>query len=282
MTTAPTRILSGPSDDTAPDWVSALPFLGLHLVPLGFLVIGFTWGSAALILALYVTRMFCITAGYHRYFSHRSFRLGRPAQFVLALGALTAGQKGPLWWASHHRRHHRRADRRGDVHSPRAGLWWSHVGWVLSRRHKSTDLRAVADLAAFPELRTLDRWQILGPWALGGLCCCLWGWAGMCAFALSTVIVWHATFSVNSISHRFGRRRYETPDDSRNSWPVALLTMGEGWHNNHHHYPRAARQGRRGWELDPTYRILRVLAMTGVVSELHEINDRALVSRQVG
>jgi stearoyl-CoA desaturase (Delta-9 desaturase) len=267
--------------DTRPDWVSAVPFLALHLVPFGFLVIGFTWATVLLVVCLYVSRMFFITAGYHRYFSHRSYHLGRCTQFLLALGGLTAAQKGPLWWAGHHRRHHRRADRVGDVHSPRTGLWWSHVGWVLSRRHKEVDLDLVPDLASCRELRVLDRWQAAGPWALGAVCFVVWGWAGVCAFALSTVALWHATFSVNSVTHCFGSRRYETPDDSRNCWPVALLTMGEGWHNNHHHYPKAARQGRCIWELDPTYRILRLLALTGLVSDLHEINDRALTTRRI-
>lgn len=267
--------------DPRPDWVSALPFAGLHLVPFGLIVTGFGWGSVLVLVGLYVPRMFFITAGYHRYFSHRTYRLGRMAQFVMALGALTAAQKGPLWWAGHHRRHHRHADGDGDVHSPREGMWWSHVGWILSRDHKRTDLAAVSDLASFPELRVLDRVQLLAPCVLGAACVGLWGWRGLCLFALSTVALWHATFSVNSVAHKFGRRRYDTPDDSRNCWFVALVTLGEGWHNNHHHYPRAARQGRQGWELDPTYRVLCVLAACGVVHDIRRINDRALASRRV-
>lgn len=268
--------------DIRPDWISALPFVGLHLVPFGLIATGLTWGSLLILCGLYVPRMFFVTAGYHRYFSHRTYRLGRPTQFVMALGALTAAQKGPLWWSGHHRRHHRHADGDGDVHSPRAGFWWSHVGWILSRRYKDPDLAAVSDLSVFPELRALDRAQILGPCALAMACCFVWGWRGLCLFALSTVALWHATFSVNSVAHRVGRRRYDTPDDSRNCWPVALLTLGEGWHNNHHHYPRATRQGRRTWEVDPTYRVLRVLAVLGVVHDIRQINDRALATRRIG
>jgi stearoyl-CoA desaturase (Delta-9 desaturase) len=263
------------------DWVSALPFVVLHLVPFALIATGLTWGSGVVLIGLYVPRMFFITAGYHRYFSHRTYRLGRAAQLVMALGALTAAQKGPLWWAGHHRRHHRHADGEGDVHSPREGFWWSHVGWILCRRYKETDFTAVPDLAVFPELRAMDRAQALAPCALAAACVVVWGWRGLCLFALSTVALWHATFAVNSVAHRLGRRRYDTPDDSRNCWPVALVTLGEGWHNNHHHYPRAARQGRRTWELDPTYRALRLLAAVGIVHDLQQINERALAARRV-
>jgi stearoyl-CoA desaturase (Delta-9 desaturase) len=265
--------------DDKPAWVSAVPFVAMHLVPFGLIVTGFGWGGVLIALSLYVTRMFFVTAGYHRYFSHRTYRLSRVGQFVMALGALTAAQKGPLWWAGHHRRHHRNADRESDVHSPREGFWWSHVGWILSRRYKRTDVAAVRDLVVFPELRVLDRFQVLAPCALGAGCLALWGWRGLCLFALSTVALWHATFAVNSVAHRIGRRRYNTPDDSRNCWPVALFTLGEGWHNNHHHYPKATRQGRGAWELDPTDRVLRILATVGVVRDLRRINERALARR---
>jgi stearoyl-CoA desaturase (Delta-9 desaturase) len=279
MSTRPSR--SGADRDARPDWISSGPFVAMHLLPLGFVAIGLTWGSLLIAIGLYLPRMFFVTAGYHRYFAHRTYRLGRVAQFVMALGASTAAQKGPLWWAGHHRRHHRHADQKGDIHSPRTGFWWSHVGWILARRYKETDLAAVPDLAVFPELRALDRLQSLAPIALGAACTAIWGWRGVCIFALSTVALWHATFSVNSVAHRLGRRRYDTPDDSRNCWPVALLTLGEGWHNNHHHYPRASRQGQRIWELDPTDRVLRVLAGMGIVRDMTQINERALASRRV-
>lgn len=265
--------------DDGIDWVSGLPFILLHLTPILIIVTGFSAGDAILAAVLYVTRMFFITAGYHRYFSHRSYRLSRAAQFVMALGGITAAQKGPLWWAGHHRRHHRYADTPRDVHSPKDGLWWSHAGWILSRRYKATDLEAVPDLARYPELRILDRWQALGPWAVAALCVAVAGWGGAIAFCISTVVLWHATFAVNSVGHRLGRRRYETPDTSRNCWPVALLTLGEGWHNNHHHYPPAVRQGHKWWELDATFYVLSALAVLGIARELRKVPPRALAAR---
>lgn len=256
------------------DWVSGLPFLLLHLSPLAILAIGFTAGDAALAAGLYVVRMFFITAGYHRYFSHRSYRLGRPAQLLMALGGITAAQKGPLWWAGHHRRHHRYADTPRDVHSPNDGLWWSHAGWILSRRYKATDWDAVPDLARFPELRAVDRFQAAGPWALALLCLAVAGWGGLMAFCVSTVVLWHATFTVNSVAHRLGRRRYATPDTSRNCWPVALLTLGEGWHNNHHRYQSSARQGLGPFELDPSWWFIRALVGLRLVTAPRPVPER--------
>jgi|SRR5579875_116787 len=264
------------------DWFSGLPFLAVHLVPVAVLATGFTATDALIAAVLYVLRMFFITAGYHRYFSHRSYRLGRLGQFVMALGGITAAQKGPLWWAGHHRRHHRYADTPRDVHSPKEGFWWSHVGWVLSRRYKEVDWDAVEDLAKFRELVVLDRWQLSGPVALGALCLAIAGWGGVVAFCISTLVLWHATFSVNSIAHLYGSRRYATSDTSRNCWPVALLTLGEGWHNNHHHYPLAVRQGHRWWELDPSWYAIRALAAVGLARDLRPVPKKALSARLVG
>ncbi len=281
-TTAPGRLdRKGGSRRWDADWVSGVPFVALHLAPVAIVVTGFTLGDVLLAGGLYVVRMFFITAGYHRYFSHRAYRLNRGAQLVVAVGGVTAAQKGPLWWAAHHRRHHRYADTSRDVHSPRDGWWWSHAGWVLSRRSKQADLDLVPDLARYPELRAVDRLQAVGPWALATVCFLVAGWAGLVAFAISTVALWHATFTVNSVAHRMGRRRYDTPDDSRNCWPVALLTLGEGWHNNHHHYPRSVRQGFVWWEVDLTYYGLRGLAALGVVHDLRVPPPRALTARLV-
>ena len=283
--------LDGPVTPAAPgppvagggvSWATSAPFLVCHLIPLLAVVTGVDARALVLAAVLYVTRVFFITAGYHRYFSHRAFRVGRVTQFVLAFGGLTAVQKGPLWWAGWHRQHHRHADTDRDPHSPQQGFWWSHVGWILSGRYGTADHRAVGDFARFPELRFLDRHDWIGPWALAVACYLIGGWSGLVVgFFGSTVLVWHATFSVNSFSHLFGRRRYATRDTSRNLAPVALLTLGEGWHNNHHHHPSSARQGVRWWEVDVTYGVLRLLAAVGIVHDLRRQTAAVLASRRL-
>jgi stearoyl-CoA desaturase (delta-9 desaturase) len=258
-----------PSERT--DWLRSLPFLAVHAVALWTLAFGpFSWKLVALAAGSYALRIFAITAGYHRYFSHRSYRTSRAFQFVLGVLGTFATQKGPLWWAAHHRDHHRLSDQPGDIHSPvREGFWWSHVGWILSRKHHETKLERVKDLARYPELRWLDRWfhllavaYALAFWLVGGAPALLWG------YFVSTVFVWHGTFLVNSLAHVIGRRRYATTDESRNSLLIALVTLGEGWHNNHHHYQSTANQGWYWWEIDVTYYVLRLLAAVGLVSDL--------------
>jgi stearoyl-CoA desaturase (delta-9 desaturase) len=204
------------------------------------------------------------------------------AQFVMAFGGTTAVQKGPLWWASHHRLHHRYTDLDDDVHSPRDGFWWSHVGWILSTRYKATDLSTIKDFASYPELRLLERHSWIGPWLVAIACFLLGGWGGLLiGFFLSTVLLWHGTFLVNSMAHLIGRRRYATPDTSRNSMLVALFTGGEGWHNNHHYLPASARQGFRWWELDPTWYGLKALAAVHVVRDLKAPPARLLDQARV-
>jgi stearoyl-CoA desaturase (Delta-9 desaturase) len=253
------------------DWLRSSPFLVAHAVALAtpFLV-PFAWSWVALAAGLYAVRLFAVTAGYHRYFSHRAFRTSRAFQLVLALVGTTATQKGPLWWAAHHRDHHRYSDRPEDIHSPIAsGFWWSHVGWILAYRHHETKLDRVKDLARYPELRWLDRFHIVPPVALavglflaGGIPALLWG------YFVSTVFLWHGTFVINSLAHVIGRRRYATGDGSRNSLVLALVTFGEGWHNNHHFYQSSANQGFFWWEVDLSYYALRALSALGVVWDL--------------
>jgi stearoyl-CoA desaturase (delta-9 desaturase) len=245
-------------------------FALVHLACLGAIWTGVHLVDVVVMLVLYVVRMFGVTAGYHRYFSHRSYKMGRGMQLVMALLAMSSLQKGVLWWASHHRRHHRLSDQPGDVHSPRLhGFWWSHVGWIVSPRYDATDLDAVGDLARYPELRWLDRHPLVPPLALAALVTALFGWSGLVVgFVWSTVLLWHGTFTINSLSHVFGSRRYATTDDSRNNWLLALITLGEGWHNNHHHYQRATNQGFFWWELDVTFLGLRALAAVGLVRDL--------------
>jgi stearoyl-CoA desaturase (delta-9 desaturase) len=224
--------------------------------------------------------MFGITAGYHRYFSHRSYRTSRLFQFVLALLGTTAAQKGVLWWAAHHRYHHRHSDKPTDVHSPKQhGFLWAHIGWFLSRDYQRTDLNSIRDFARFPELRWLNRWHIVPPALLAGATYLVGGVPGLVwGFALSTVCCWHATYLINSIAHLVGTRRFDTEDDSRNSLALSLLTLGEGWHNNHHRYPTSSRHGLASWELDVTYLGLVMLRGIGVIWDLRKPPEHALTT----
>jgi stearoyl-CoA desaturase (delta-9 desaturase) len=268
------------------DWLRAVPFVILHLGCLAALATGVS--ATALIVAamLYAVRMFALTAFYHRCFAHRSFRAPRAVQFVFALLGAACVQRGPLWWAAHHRTHHREADTVRDPHSPAVhGFLWSHMGWFLTPRAFRTDLKRVPDLARYPELCWLDRYDIAVPvllaaatYALGwlleryaprlhtsGAQLLVWG------FFISTVVLFHATVTINSLAHRFGSRRFATADESRNNLWLALLTFGEGWHNNHHRFPGAARQGFFWWEIDLTWYGLRLLAALGLVRQLRPV-----------
>ena len=268
------------------DWLRAVPFVALHLACIGVLWVGVSPSALGVAGALYAVRMFALTGFYHRYFSHRSFRTSRGVQFVFALIGASCVQRGPLWWAAHHRNHHRHADTTRDPHSPGLyGFLWSHAGWFLTPRNFRTDLSRVPDLAKFPELRVLDRYDTLVPvllalalYALGVLLqhvapglgtsggqMLIWG------FFVSTVVLFHATVTINSLAHRYGMRRYDTHDDSRNNVWLALLTFGEGWHNNHHFFPGSSRQGFRWWEIDITWYGLRLMAMLGLVQGLKPV-----------
>jgi stearoyl-CoA desaturase (delta-9 desaturase) len=254
-------------------WPDMFAFWGLQLVPIaGIIWLGWSWSGLVLALVLYVVRMFFVTAGFHRYFSHRSYKTSRAFQFVLAVLATTSVENGPLWWAAHHRAHHKYSDTERDIHSERQrGFLWAHLGWILVSRYKETDWQRVEDLARYPELRWLNRYPLVPGLALavgltlaGGLWALLWG------FFVSTTLLWHGTWVINSLAHKIGRQRYATGDESRNSFLLALLTLGEGWHNNHHHYQRSERQGFFWWELDPTHYLLKALALLGLVWDLHE------------
>jgi stearoyl-CoA desaturase (Delta-9 desaturase) len=261
---------------------SAIPFIVVHVACLAAVWSGVTWQALGLCLALYWLRIFAIGAGYHRYFSHRAFATSRVFQFFLAFLAQSSAQKSVLWWAAKHRHRHLHSDTEDDVHSPRRhGFFYSHVGWVFARRHDATDLAKVADLARYPELQWLHRWELAPAVVLAGLCFLIDGWPGLVVgFLWSTVLVYHSTFSINSLAHVSGRQRYVTGDDSRNSWLLALVTMGEGWHNNHHAFQSSARQGFRWWEWDPTYYILRGLSWLGIVWDLKSPPERVLCNEQ--
>ena len=268
------------------DWLRAVPFIGMHLACVAVLWVGVSPVAVIVAVALYAVRMFAITGFYHRYFSHRTFRTSRVLQFVFALIGAASVQRGPLWWAAHHRNHHRHADTPADPHSPAVhGFWWSHAGWFLTRGGFRTDWARIPDLARYQELRWLDRYDTVVPvvlaaslyaagellqhvapqWGTDGPQLLVWG------FFVSTVVLFHATVTINSLAHRFGRRRFDTRDDSRNNVWLALLTFGEGWHNNHHFFPGTARQGFRWWEIDLTWYGLRLLALVGLVRELKPV-----------
>ncbi|MFT5081870.1 MAG: stearoyl-CoA desaturase (delta-9 desaturase) [Planctomycetota bacterium] len=271
------------------DWMRVIPFAVLHLSCLFVIAVGFSWPALIVAVGAYALRMFAITAFYHRYFSHRSFQTSRAMQFVFALLGATAIQRGPIWWASHHRAHHKLADKPEDVHSPaRHGFLWSHIGWIVSRTNFKPRFELVQDLLRFPELRFLDRFDILIPVlsvfgffglgaGLAGLGVDTSGWQMVIwGFSISTVITHHITFSINSVAHRYGTRRYDTDDDSRNNWLLSLLTFGEGWHNNHHRYQASARQGFQWWELDISYYVLRLMAALGLVWRLTPVPPRVI------
>ena len=249
---------------------SAIPFVLVHLACFAAIWTGVTWTAITLAIALYWLRIFAVGAGYHRYFSHRAFATSRAFQFVLALLSQSTAQKSVLWWAAKHRHHHLHSDTPADVHSPRQrGFLYSHVGWIFARRHDQTDLVKIEDFARYPELRWLHRYELLPAVVLALICLAIGGWSGLVVgFFWSTVVLYHATFCINSLAHVRGRRRYVTGDDSRNNWLLAFFTMGEGWHNNHHAYQSSVRQGFRWWEYDPTYYLLKALSWLRLVWSL--------------
>ena len=268
------------------EWLRCMPFVILHVACLGVIWVG--WSPVAVIscLALYVIRMFFVTGFYHRYFSHRSFKASRPVQFLMALAGATTVQRGALWWAAHHRHHHKFSDQPEDAHSPvQHHFLWSHIGWITSRRNFATDFDAIPDLAKFPELRFLDRFDTLVPILMAAGLFFIGVWLGpdwhtsgsqmlVWAFFVSTVMLFHGTCTINSLTHLFGAKRYKTGDESRNSLILALITLGEGWHNNHHYYQNSTRQGFYWWEIDITFYTLKVLSLFRIVYDLKPVPAR--------
>lgn len=262
------------------EWTRVLPFILLHAGCLGAFLCGWSWTAVGAAVFFYVLRMFAVTGFYHRYFSHKTFHTSRAAQFFFAVLGATAVQRGPLWWSYQHRHHHKHSDEEEDAHSPTMrGFWWSHIGWITSGRNFPTDYSQVRDLAKYPELVFLNRFDSLVPFlfatalfALGhflhvyapGLGVTSWQML-VWGFFISTTVLFHATSSINSLAHLLGKRRYETQDNSRNSLILALITMGEGWHNNHHRYMSATRQGFYWWEIDISYCLLKMLSWTGLI-----------------
>lgn len=273
-----------PKTDEQINWVRSIPFFAIHLACLGVFWTGASYVAVFTCLLLYVVRMFGMTGGYHRYFSHRTFKTSRWFRFILGWIGASATQKGPLWWAANHRHHHATSDTEEDAHSPRHGFWWSHVGWFLCSKFHETNYRLIPDLIRFRELRFLDKFYVVPPLVLAlsmlgagaflqhyapGLRTSPWQML-IWGYFVSTVVLYHGTFVVNSLAHVIGRRRFVTKDDSRNSLVLALVTLGEGWHNNHHFVPSSERQGFYWWEIDVTHYILTVLSWLGVVRDLQK------------
>ena len=278
------------------DWLRVLPFVALHLAVAAVAWVGISPVAVAVAVFMYAARMFAITAFYHRYFSHRTFQTSRVLQFLFAFLAAASAQRGPLWWASHHRHHHRHADGAQDAHSPESGFWWSHLLWFLQGDSFSTRHELIRDFNRYPELRLLDRFDFLAPFsamlalfALGALLETLMpqlgtsGWQMLVwGYVVSTVVLYHATFTINSLAHRYGSRRYATRDNSRNNFWLALLTFGEGWHNNHHHFPGAARQGFFWWEIDFTWYGLKLMSWLGLIWDVRPVPARIRNARREG
>jgi stearoyl-CoA desaturase (Delta-9 desaturase) len=271
---------AGEHDDIM--YPSAIPFVLVHVACLAAFWTGITWSALVICIVLYWLRIFAIGAGYHRYFSHRAYVTSRSFQFILAVLSQSSVQKSILWWAAKHRHHHLHSDTEEDVHSPRhKGFLYSHVGWIFARRHDTTDLVKVADFARYPELMWLHKYELLPAVALAVICLALGGWSGLVVgFFWSTVLVYHATFCINSLAHVRGRKRYVTGDDSRNNWLLAFFTMGEGWHNNHHAYQSSARQGFRWWEIDGTFYLLRVLSWLRLIWDLKTPPEQVIRNEQ--
>ncbi len=263
-----------------PSWFKSIPFLSLHLACVAVFFVKATPLALVLCFVFYFVRMFGITAGYHRYFSHRSYKTSRVFRFLLACLGCSALQKGPLWWTAHHRAHHRHSDTGEDPHSPRSNsFWWSHIGWILAPDSEETNWPAVRDWSRYPELRWLDRHHWVPGIALAVSCFLIDGWSGLIwGFFISTVLLYHAVFAVNSFCHLFGTRRYATSDQSRNNPWVAIITLGEGWHNNHHHYQSSTRQGFFWWEIDVSYYLIRLLSRIGLVWDIRKVPPSRLLT----
>lgn len=258
------------SDDLQLSWVASIPFIAMHFVPLAMIWTGASVVDWVVCIAFYVVRMFGITAGYHRYFAHRTYKVGRVLQFILAVLGSASAQKGVLWWAGHHRHHHKHSDDETDIHSPRQkGFWWSHVGWIMSRKYDETPTHLIGDFARYPELVWLNKYWIVVPTLFAVAFYLIGGWSMLVVgFFVSTILLYHGTFTINSLSHIFGKRRFKTPDDSRNNWLLAIITLGEGWHNNHHYYMNSANQGFYWWEYDISYYVIRILGFFGLAWDI--------------
>ena len=278
------------------DWGRVIPYIIIHLSIFSVFFVGISSTAFVVFIMMFAIRMFAITGFYHRYFSHKTFKTSRLMQFIFAVIGASAVQRGPIWWAAHHREHHMHSDTIHDKHSPKAhSFFWSHTGWFLTKANFLTHTKMVKELSRYPELRLIDRFDIVipiltciilygaGEWLLAfypdlntnGLQLVSWG------FILSTVVLYHSTFLVNSVAHLWGTRRYDTDDSSRNNFLIALLTFGEGWHNNHHHFPGSAKQGFYWWEVDLTYYLLKMMSLFGFIWDIRTVSTEIRETNQI-
>lgn len=283
-----------PLKDQQIQWMRIIPFIVLHVACLAVFWVGFSWFALGFMLLFYFLRMFSITAFYHRYLSHKTFETSRVVQFVFVLIGTMSAQRGPLWWAAHHRYHHRYTDTELDPHSSTHGFWYSHVLWFLNEQNFALRKDVIKDWLKYPELVWLDRFSLpvvvltaaaiyaLGEWlataypllGTNGLQLLVWG------FLISTVLLIHATLCINSMAHLYGSRDFDTDDNSRNNIWLSLITLGEGWHNNHHYYAGSTRQGFYWWQIDVSYYILKIMSWFGLVWNLKPVPERVYAARQ--
>jgi len=255
----------------------AIVYLALHLGAVAACWEEMFWEDLLLCLGLLQMRGFCVSAGYHRLLAHKSYKTSRAFQFLLAAGACMSLRGGPLWWVALHRHHHRYSDTERDTFTPGKGFWWSYFGWLISGRFDTTDYNLVRDLARYPELRWLNRSWLVPPSLLGLAVLVLGGWdTFLVGFCVSSVLLFHSMAGLDAFNHCVGFRRYDTGDDSRNSFLLSVLNLGEGWHNNHHHYQSSANFGFFWWEIDGTYTVLRLLARLRLVWDVRQAPARVL------
>jgi stearoyl-CoA desaturase (Delta-9 desaturase) len=268
------------------NWVNSIVFAVFHIGAIAALFM-FSWRAFFVALFLYwFTTGLGISMGYHRLHTHRSYQVPRLLEYFFAVCGTLTLEGGPIFWVATHRIHHQKSDQPGDPHSPRDGGWWAHIGWLLvgESKHNNTPLMSkyAPDLAKHPFYVWLNNWHwvplvLLGVllYAIGGLPFLLWG------VFLRVVFGLHATWLVNSATHMWGSRRFETRDDSRNCWWVALLTSGEGWHNNHHAHPTSARHGLAWYEFDLSWIQIKILKFFGIAKRIQVARvDSAIRERE--
>jgi len=253
-----------------------------HLSALLVFYVGFSWTALAVFFFSFLIRAFGVSAGYHRYFSHRSFKTSRPFQFVLAFLGASAGQKGPLSWVTSHRIHHRTSDTQADPHTPQKGFFYGYLGWLLPVDALHTDLNLTADFAKYPEIRWINKFHNVGPLTVIILCgffgkylsihfpqlgtsalqLIVWG------FILSTLATLHGTLMINTICHSEKERHHSTNDFSSNVPWLLPFTLGENWHHNHHRYPKSANCGLEKGQIDFIFIGICLLEKLGLASEV--------------